>query len=99
MYKLFFSPIVLQLKCGLSFSFANTEETRTRQASTCDLCYSGKGMCYLLWVCVCSLSYTACDAHSPYCHLQPVQLYSIFPHYLIKDTILRKNYRTTVCVL
>ena len=24
---------------------------------------------YLLWVCVCSLGYPACNAHVPYCHL------------------------------
>jgi len=30
-----------------------------------------------------SHSYTACNAHTPYCHLWPVWLCSIFPHYLI----------------
>ena len=25
--------------------------------------------CYVLWVCVCSLRYPACNAHGPYCHL------------------------------
>jgi len=43
--------------------------------------------CYLFWVCVCSLSYPACNAHSPYCRLWPAWLYSIFPHYLKKGTI------------
>ena len=99
MCKLCFSPLVLQLTCGLSFSFANTQETWIRQASTCDLCYSGKGMCQLFWVCVCSLSYTAWNAHAPYCNLWPVRLYGIFPHFLIKGTILRKNYWITKYVL
>jgi len=36
-------------------------------------------------VSVCSLTYSACDAHASY--LWPVWLYHIFPHYLINDTI------------
>jgi len=28
-----------------------------------------------------SLRYPACEAHAPYCHLWPVWLYNIFPHY------------------
>jgi len=42
----------------------------------------------LLWktskfgVCVCSLSYLACTAHVPYCHLLPIWLYNIFHCYL-----------------
>jgi len=38
---------------------------------------------YILWLCVCSLSYPAWNAHVPYCHLWPVCLYNIFPYYLI----------------
>jgi len=30
---------------------------------------------YVFWVCVCS-----CNAHAPYCHLRPLQLYNIFSH-------------------
>jgi hypothetical protein len=33
-------------------------------------------------MCVYSLSYLACNAHAPYCHLWPAPLYNIFPHYL-----------------
>jgi len=43
------------------------------------------------WVCVSSLRYPACDAHAPYCHLWPVWLYYIFPHYLINSTIFEKK--------
>ena len=32
--------------------------------------------------CICSLRYPACNAHAPYCHLLPVRLYKILPHYL-----------------
>jgi hypothetical protein len=46
---------------------------------------------YILWVCVCSLRYPACNAHAPYCHLWPAQVYNIFPHYLINDTIFRRK--------
>ena len=50
-------------------------------------------------MCVCSLRYPACNAHVPYCHLCPVRLYNIFPHYLINDTIFKKKYWTKKCVL
>ena len=30
-------------------------------------------------MCVCSLSYPACKARAPHCHLWPVRLYNIFP--------------------
>ena len=42
-------------------------------------------------MCVCSLSYRACNAHAPYCHLWPAPLYNVFPHYLTNGTILEKN--------
>jgi len=37
----------------------------------------------VLWVCVCSLRYSAWNAHAPYCHLWPARFYIIFPHYPI----------------
>jgi len=42
---------------------------------------------YIFWVCVCRLRYPACNAHSLCCHRWRVRLYSIFPYYLINDTI------------
>jgi len=47
--------------------------------------------CYIFWVCVCSPRYPACNAHAPYCHLCPVQLYHIFPHYLINAKLKKKK--------
>jgi hypothetical protein len=47
---------------------------------------------YLFWVCVCGLSYPACNAHAPNCHLWPVLLYIIFPHYLITATISEETF-------
>ena len=46
---------------------------------------------YVLWACVCSLSYTACNARVSYCRLWPARLYNIFPHYFIKGMILEKK--------
>ena len=42
---------------------------------------------YILWVCVCNLMYPACNAQAPCCHLWPVWLDHIFPHYLINGRI------------
>ena len=42
-------------------------------------------------MCVCSLSYPACNAHAPYCHHWPVRLHSIFPHYVTNSTIFEKK--------
>ena len=56
---------------------------------------------YYIWVCVCSLSYPACNAHAPYCHLWPAPLYNISPHYLIDGTKLKKkilNTKKPVCL-
>jgi hypothetical protein len=39
------------------------------------------------FVCVCSLRYLAWNSHAPYCHLRPIPLYYIFPHYLINGMI------------
>jgi len=50
--------------------------------------------------CICSLSYSACNAHASYCHLWPARLYNIFPHYLINCTIFGKKIpQYKVCVL
>jgi len=53
-------------------------------------CCSGKAISTTYCKCACSLSYPACSAHAPYCHLRPVRLYYIFPHYLIHGTIVRR---------
>jgi len=42
---------------------------------------------YTFWVCVCSLSYIACNRHAPYCHLWPAPLYNTSKYYLINDAI------------
>ena len=56
--------------------------------------------CHMFWVCVCSRRFPAFKTHSPYCHLWPVRLYNIFPHYLIKGTIFEKKVMEfKMCVL
>ena len=42
-------------------------------------------VCLCVCVCVCTISYPACNAHASFfcCQQQPLQLYSIFPNYLI----------------
>ena len=46
---------------------------------------------YIFRVSVCSRRYPACNAHAPCCYLWPVQLYKLFPHYLIKRTIFGRR--------
>jgi hypothetical protein len=48
-------------------------------------------------VCVCNLSYTACNAHAPYCHLSYVRLCRIFPYYLINGTFQKKIWTQNEC--
>jgi hypothetical protein len=52
----------------------------------------------ILRVCVCSLRYTTCNAHAPYCHLWRALLYNIFPLYLINGTILGEKLLNIKCV-
>jgi hypothetical protein len=47
---------------------------------------------YVLSVCVCSLSCSACNAQAPYCHLWPALLYNFFPYYLNNGKIFEKSY-------
>jgi len=54
---------------------------------------------YIFSVCVCCFRYPACNALAPYCRLCPLQLYGIFPHYLIHDTIFERNLLKINCVL
>ena len=58
-------------------------------------------MCYILWMCVCSLSYLACKEHEPYyiviCGLSGCTVF--FSRYLTKGPIFGKCYWTQKCVL
>jgi hypothetical protein len=44
---------------------------------------------YTICVCICSPKYPACNA--PFCHLWPLPLFYIFPHYLTNGTIFEKK--------
>jgi len=46
---------------------------------------------YIFWACVCSLRYPACNAHALYCHMWPVWLYRICPHYIINGAIFERK--------
>ena len=46
---------------------------------------------YICWVCVCRLMCPARNEHASYCHLSPVRLCSIFPHYIINGTIFERE--------
>ena len=51
-------------------------------------------------MCICSLRFPSCNAHVPYCHLCLAPIYTIFPRYLIKGTILEKKITEyKICVL
>jgi hypothetical protein len=55
-------------------------------------------LCVCVCVCVClrmfSLRYSACNAHAPYCHLWPAQLYTKFFHIVSQRYDFRKIYWT-----
>jgi hypothetical protein len=52
---------------------------------------SGKAISVIHYECVCSPTCPSCSAHAPYCHMWPVRLFNIFPHFLINGTIFRIN--------
>jgi len=57
-------------------------------------------MYYIFWVCVCSLSYPACNAHASYCHLWPCPTLQYIFHIISEwnDFLEKKNYWTSnVC--
>jgi hypothetical protein len=53
----------------------------------------------ILWVCVCSLSYAACNACAPYCHLWSARLYKYFTTLSHKLQVFRKMLFNTKCIL
>jgi len=64
------------------------------EARSCNHCCRGKAV-----IITYSESYLACSARAPYCHLWPVRLYDIFPHYLMNGTIFGKTLLKIKCVL
>jgi hypothetical protein len=71
----------------------------TRQEDLCkrNHCCSGKAVsiiyseCVFVCVCVCSLQCPVRNVNAPCFYLWPVQLYCIFPHYLIKAWFKKKK--------
>jgi hypothetical protein len=68
---------------------------RNIDARSCNHCRSGKAICYIFWVyvCVCSLSYPACNVHVPYCHLRPAWLYSSLLNFFLQRALFLKKKR------
>jgi hypothetical protein len=97
--KLLCSHRIYSLKCACAC-------VRVYVCGVCILC-----ACVRVYVCVrvvcvrarararvCSLSYPACNAHAPYCHLWSPRLYSIFPLFLINGKIFgEKKLLETKC--
>jgi hypothetical protein len=53
--------------------FNDDFNTRNIEGRSCNpLLQRKSNKYYIFWVCVCSLSYPACNAHGPNCHLWPV---------------------------
>jgi hypothetical protein len=53
---------------------------------------------YVFWVCVCGLSYPACNALASDCHLWPTPIWNIYPLYLITVQFRKKRFWTqNVC--
>ena len=63
------------------------------EARSCSHCFTGKAVSI---TCSENVFESLGIGHAvPYCHLCPVRLYSIFPHYLINDTIFGKKLLNT----
>jgi len=75
------------LGCSIRFSEPSFWMGGGLKSSCVGRVYSADGA-----VCVCSLTYPSCKAHTLYRHLWPVRLSHIFPHYHINGTILGKKY-------
>ena len=84
---------------GIIVTGENWSSGRTRQAAmyvwrnieacSCNRCCTGKAI--NVTYCVCSLRYPVSNAHAPYCHLWPVRLCRIFPHYVLNGTIFEEK--------
>jgi hypothetical protein len=65
--------------------------THNTEVHSCNHCCSGKAISIIYYECVfVALVILHAGVHVPYCHVWPVWLYYIFPHYLINGTIKKK---------
>ena len=91
-----------QISHGLSVCMDQMGNVRTRyhwRASVQQLFQWKSRKYYICWVCVCSLTYPACNAHASYCHLWPDRHYQLFSYYLIHGSIFEKFIKNKICVL
>ena len=84
------------VKCG----HTENKQKGRRMTDRRDEVAAESNVYYILWVCVCSFRYPACNAHEPYCRLLPVRPYNISPNYLLHGKIFGKTKLLKVkCVL
>ena len=68
--------------------FTNRQEIyvwRNNETCSCNQFCGGTAIGTTYCECVCSLRYSACNAHAPYCHLWPVQFYNVFSPHIISQ--------------
>jgi hypothetical protein len=75
---------------GLGRDRQCTYNLALRRVCTTTVAVEKQYVLHILSVCVCSLRYPEYNAQR--CHLWPVRLYKIFPHYLTKGTIFEKRF-------
>ena len=65
--------------------------TQHRGAFVQPLFQWNSNMYYTTWVCICSLGFPACNAHSPYCHLFGLPRSAIFFHFISQTARFSKK--------
>jgi hypothetical protein len=81
---------------SLRYERCRQSTTMNIKACSCNHCCSGKEIIIAYCEYMCNLSYPACNAHAPYCHLWPVRFYSMFTQYFINARFyIRKRLLST----
>jgi hypothetical protein len=73
-------------------------EVTLRCVRTTIVAAENKLVSHISRICVCSLTYLARNAQAPYCHLSPLRLCYIFPHYFANGTIFENKLLNIKCV-
>ena len=55
-----------------------------------EICRGKQPILYVQMLCF-SLSYLACSAHAPYCHVETARFFRILNHYILLGTIFEKK--------
>jgi hypothetical protein len=97
LYKIHFNILV-------AFNSMDSVLQCNTEVCLCNHCCYGKGKYQISQGCVCILALLIQHANfvfpAPYCHLWPVWLYYVCPHYLINSAVFRKFYwAENVCLI